>query len=112
MTKVTQGMGGTLPEKPSSVIRYRGEYFISGTERHIYNYKDNTKKKNNWNNNDQAQEFQDTDKKVIVVVCDDSGYAATPYCPNATEKILSDNAPQANYFCPVHNPDKEVYPTQ
>ena len=114
MTKVTKGKSGSLPSIPSSVIRYRGEYFVDGTQRNVYTYKDVEKEKKNNQNNQPGQDAATSgdDKKVIVVVCDQSGYAATPYCPNATEKILNNSAPQANYFCPVHNPDKEVYPTR
>lgn len=121
MTKVNNGHKGSMPSPPPSVIRYRGEYYVNGTQRRLYNNnsQEKTKKKytddstsssdqnSSQNNNGQHQSGND----VIVVVCDNSGYAATPYCPYASEKIIDTNSPQANYFCPVHNPDKQVYPT-
>ena len=116
MTKVNNGQKGSMPSPPPSVIRYRGEYYINGTQRRLYDnsYRENTNKKSiddPYSDDSNSTEKQQNGNNVIVVVCDNSGYAATPYCPYATEKVLDESAPQANYFCPVHNPDKSVYPT-
>lgn len=112
MNRVTAGMSGELPEIPSSVIKFKGEYFVNGTQKRVYTYDKKKKKYILYEDGKNTMEESPNTKQVMVVVCDESGYAATPYCPNASEKILKDNAPQANYFCPLHNPDKEVYPVR
>lgn len=77
------------------------------------------------------------DSHVIVRVCADTGYLATPYCMNIVDKVAvirpggmswekivaeygfrglnRDSEPDAKYdapeyYCPIHNPDKAAYP--
>ena len=115
MTSVNGGRSNQLPERPESVIRFKGEYYIDGTQRRLYN-NNIFRMMPEERDDDQKQVTKSPDREtndpedVIVVVCDRSGFAATPYCPNSSEKILDDGAPQANYFCPVHNPDRSTYP--
>lgn len=67
------------------------------------------------------------DVHVSVTICADSGYLATPYCPNQQTKVLvnrpegavttygeftvSDIAYEApDHYCNLHNPDSSSYP--
>ena len=67
------------------------------------------------------------DIHVSVRICSDSGYLATPYCPNVETKVLI-NRPEGSvttygdmtvgdiayeapdYYCNLHNPDPSSYP--
>lgn len=53
---------------------------------------------------------------VTKDVCFDSGYLATPYCPNHGEKAFVNKSSSSGsapiYYCPLHNPDIEKYPVK
>jgi len=93
---------GRLPSSLSALDprgTVRNEYFIRGTEPTTT---DNV--------------------HVAVNVCSDSGYLATPYCPNNVSKVfvkrpytvdpnVGDYAyEQPSYYCNLHNPDVMQYP--
>ena len=94
---------GKLPTSEST-YDYRGtvrnEYFISGT---------------------QPTEYDDV--HTYVLVCNDSGYLATPACSNTSWKFGVRRPYLVNpsvgdidyevphYYCPYHNPDASKYPT-
>ncbi|MBO4725277.1 MAG: hypothetical protein J5622_02110, partial [Firmicutes bacterium] len=78
----------------------RSEYFVAGTQPTTYD-----------------------DVHTYVQVCSDSGYLATPYCPNTSWKFGVKRPYLVNpavgdieyevphYYCPIHNPDPSKYPT-
>lgn len=94
---------GLLPTAEST-YDYRGtvrnEYFISGT---------------------QPTEYDNV--HTYVLVCNDSGYLATPSCSNTSWKFGVKRPYLVNpavgdidyevphYYCPYHNPDPSKYPT-
>ncbi len=123
MKRVHEGMeSGSFPSAPSNVISVaidtksgrlpselsaldprgntvRNEYFIKGTEPTTT---DNV--------------------HVAVNICSDSGYLATPYCPNTVSKVfvkrpytvdphVADIAYELpSYYCNLHNPNAAQYP--
>ena len=56
--------------------------------------------------------------EVSVTVCSESGYLATPNCPDtytktgyATETPVDEEGNELpHYYCNLHNPDAETYP--
>ncbi len=124
MKRVHEGMeSGSFPSAPSNVISVaidtksgrlpselsaldprgntvRNEYFIKGTEPTTT---DNV--------------------HVAVNICSDSGYLATPYCPNTVSKVfvkrpytvdphVADIAYELpSYYCNLHNPNAAQYPS-
>ncbi len=96
-------MSGRLPSDLSALdprgSTVRNEYFIKGTE-----------------------PVTTDNVHVAVDICSDSGYLATPYCPNAVTKVfvkrpypadpsVGDIAyEQPSYYCNLHNPNPAVYP--
>ena len=110
MQEAASGSSGAFPSQPSSVMYAAKEYYIRGTER-----KDDIKKYNEeLEKKEQQKKKEEIEKKggkaVIVKVCEETGYAATPSCPKQKDDVLDSKAPQANYFCSKHNPDKTKYP--
>lgn len=84
---------------PSNVIRYNGEYFVSGTQSNI-----------------SMPKLTET-----VEVCAESGELPTPDCTDIEEKTFSvsagkDDAAKAlknklpKYYCHIHNSDTGKYP--
>jgi penicillin-binding protein 1A len=59
---------------------------------------------------------------VAINVCSDSGYLATPYCPNAVSKVFVKRPytvdphvgdygyEQPSYYCNLHNPNPALFP--
>lgn len=90
MAKATKGMNEELPEQPSSVIKKFREFYINGTQSSFF-----------------FRWYERPKKKVSVVICPTSGFAATPKCPVKKSKVLVDGVPQTKYFCPIHNPNKK-----
>ncbi|HVI41939.1 MAG TPA: penicillin-binding transpeptidase domain-containing protein, partial [Anaerovoracaceae bacterium] len=86
-----------LDPRPGGTVR--NEYFIKGTEPTTT---DNV--------------------HVAVTICSDSGYLATPYCPNTVSKVFVKRPytvdpnvgdysyEQPSYYCNLHNPDISQYP--
>lgn len=85
---------------PSNVIRYNGEYFISGTQSKISMPK----------------------LSKSIEVCAESGELPTPDCPEVTEKKFSVSAGKKDaekalegklpkYYCHIHNSNPGKYPT-
>ena len=122
MKRVHEGIApGSFPSAPSDVISVaidtksgrlpselsaldprstvKNEYFIKGTEPTTT---DNV--------------------HVAVNICSDSGYLATPYCPNTVSKVFVKRPytadpnvgdysyEQPSYYCNLHNPDVAKYP--
>ena len=114
MTNVTKGDSGAFPSKPSSVMYAAKEYYVRGTERkeEIRKYEEELKKKKEKEEqNKKIKEIEKAGGKAVIVnVCAHSGYAATPSCKNVKQEVLDSKDPKANFFCPVHNPDKKKYP--
>ena len=95
-------ISGRLPSELSALDdrgTVRNEYFIKGTEP------------------------KTTDNiHVMTTICADSGYLATPYCPNAIKKVMVKRPypvnphvadygyEQPQYYCNLHNPDPATYP--
>lgn len=84
---------------PSNVIRYNGEYFISGTQSKISMPK----------------------LSKSVNICAETGELATPDCPEVTQKKFSVDAGTKDaekalenklpkYYCHIHNSDTNTYP--
>ena len=95
-------MSGRLPSELSALDprgTVRNEYFIKGTEPTTT---DNV--------------------HVSVDICSDSGYLATPYCPNVVSKVFVKRPytadpnvadidfEQPSYYCNLHNPNAALYP--
>ncbi|MEA4922614.1 MAG: transglycosylase domain-containing protein [Eubacteriaceae bacterium] len=95
MTAATAGETGSFSSKPSSVIRWGGEYYIDGTQKAASSASD---------------EKASTTQQVSVETCSSSGYIATPWCKDRTEKIMDSGDEHALYYCPVHNQDPDKYP--
>lgn len=84
---------------PSNVIRYNGEYFVSGTQSKI-----------------SMPKLSET-----VEVCAETGELATPDCPETKEKKFSVTAGKdaekdlkgklPKYYCHIHNSDPSKYKT-
>ena len=69
------------------------------------------KKKEKEEQNKKIKEIEKAGGKAVIVnVCAHSGYAATPACKDVKQEVLDSKDPKANFFCPVHNPDKKKYP--
>ena len=84
---------------PSNVIRYNGEYFISGTQSKI-----------------SIPKLTET-----AEICAETGELATPDCPDVIEKTFSVSADKKNpekalknklpkYYCHIHNSNHNRYP--
>ena len=84
---------------PSNVIRYNGEYFISGTQSKISMPK----------------------LSKSVEICTETGELATPDCPDVKEKKFSVSAGTKDaekalegklpkYYCHIHNSNQKKYP--
>lgn len=119
MSQVKNAQGGSYSAMPSNVVQVtidtksgllatedsgshvRKEYFTSGTQP---------------TESDNVHQTAD--------VCSDSGYLATPSCPNITSKsgIMRPYIPSSSvgdikqelphYYCNIHNPDPDSYPTE
>ena len=83
---------GQLPT--ASTEKTRTEYFTDGT-----------------------QPTKGAVKEIKAKICIDSGYLATPDCPNTTkikyyegEATDEDGNPVPQYYCNMHNTDTEAYP--
>lgn len=90
MGQIPNASKGSYKSMPSDVTRVNGEYYITGTY--------------------SAVSYADTTKKATI--CTDSGYLATPSCPNTETKTYDtskgENPP--TYYCYKHNPDPDKYP--
>lgn len=119
MGQVENAKGGSYAERPSNVVQVkidtksgllatessgshvRSEYFTSGT-----------------------QPTEEDNVHKTVDVCAASGYLATPSCPDITSKsgIMRPYIPSSkvgdiknelpHYYCNLHNPDPDSYPTE
>ena len=119
MSQVEGAQGGSYSERPSNVVQVkidtksgmlateasgsnvRNEYFTQGT---------------------QPTE-EDTMHKTVDI-CADSGYLATPSCPNVTSKsgimrpyvpsdsVRDKSSELPHYYCNLHNPDPDTYPAE
>ena len=119
MRQVENALGGSYSERPSNVVQVkidtksgllatdesgsdvRNEYFTSGTE----------------------PTEEDTVHKTVEV-CAESGYLATPSCPEVKSKsgIMRPYEPSKSvgdikrelphYYCNLHNPDPDTYPAE
>ena len=114
ISQVDKAKGGTYSKRPSNVVtatidmktgqlatpetkKKRTEYFTKGTQP--------TK--------------ASTVSEVTVTICSESGYLATPDCPDTYEVsgykedgIVKDEDGNElpHYYCNLHNPDAETYP--
>ncbi|MBR3786412.1 MAG: transglycosylase domain-containing protein, partial [Firmicutes bacterium] len=93
MDQIDGAKKGSYPGAPSNVVYSGGEYYISGTKGGVPKKKDLEKK---------------------LTVCEDTGYLATPNCPD-TEKKKFLNYGDAKkkipkVYCHKHNPDPGKYP--
>lgn len=88
----------SFPSAPSNVIRYNGEYFISGTQSKI-----------------SMPKISKT-----VEICTETGELATPDCPDVKDKKFSVNADTEDaekalkkklpkYYCHIHNSNTDKY---
>ena len=112
ISQVDNAKGGTYSKRPSDVVtatidtktgqlatsstkKKRTEYFTKGT-----------------------QPMKAAVSEVSVTVCSESGYLATPNCPDtytktgyATETPVDEEGNELpHYYCNLHNPDAETYP--
>ena len=90
MNQVPNCKKGSYKSIPSDVTRVNGEYYITGTY--------------------SAVSYRNTTKTATI--CTDTGYLATPSCPN-TEKKTYDTSKGENppkYYCYKHNSDPDKYP--
>lgn len=112
ISQVDNAKGGTYSKRPSDVVtatidtktgqlatsstkKKRTEYFTKGT-----------------------QPTKAAVSEVSVTVCSESGYLATPNCPDtytktgyATETPVDEEGNELpHYYCNLHNPDAETYP--
>jgi len=85
---------GSFFKKPSSVIKYKGEYFVDGTQK--------------------GAVIKPVAGKgeVVVKVCTETGFLATPWCKSTEEVALKKDEPKANYYCTKHNKDTDKYKTE
>lgn len=113
ISQVNNAKGGTYSKRPSNVVtatidtktgqlvtpstkKKRTEYFTKGT-----------------------QPKKAAISEVSVTLCSESGYLATPDCPDtyvktgyATEPPVDEEGNELpHYYCNLHNPDAETYPT-
>ena len=98
MRQVDRAYEGSRMDMPSNVVVVNGEYYIQGTQGGIKTKDDLTEKK---------------------LICKDSGYLATPICPNTEEKEFltygqeeGEDGPDAipKFYCNKHNHDVATYP--
>lgn len=112
ISQVNNAKGGTYSKRPSNVVtatidtktgqlvtpstkKKRTEYFTKGT-----------------------QPKKAAISEVSVTLCSESGYLATPDCPDtyvktgyATEPPVDEEGNELpHYYCNLHNPDAETYP--
>ena len=92
MSQIDGAKEGSYPGAPSNVVYSGGEYYISGT-------KGGVPKKD------------DIEKKLKI--CEDTGYLATPSCPNTKEKKFLNYGDAKKKvpkdYCHKHNSDPEKY---
>jgi Membrane carboxypeptidase/penicillin-binding protein len=93
MNQIPNCKQGSYKSAPSTVISSGGEYYINGT---------------------QGGDHSVKDTETTVTICKDTGFLATPDCPNVEEKTYStygdDSSSIPQYYCNVHNPDVNKYP--
>jgi hypothetical protein len=82
---------GEYPEMPDNVVESRvngmTDYFIEGTKPAYV-----------------------ASGRTEVEICSDSGYRATPWCPNTKDKSYSSNGGAPRYYCNIHNSKPGKYP--
>lgn len=92
MHDVCAGMKGSFPSRPSDVIQSNvsgtNEYYINGTQEGVVAMP----------------------KQVLVVVCTESGYKATPWCTSTKTITTTSTDVFAKYYCNLHNLDPTKYP--
>ncbi len=89
MNQIPEAKSGSYSSAPSNVVSVDGEYYIDGTQTGLVDISD----------------LED----VEVDICEDTGYLATPNCPNVvTEEMMGVDAPE--YYCYMHNTNTEKYP--
>lgn len=114
IAQIDNAKGGSYSKRPSNVVsavidtktgqlateessKTRKEYFTDGT-----------------------QPVRAAVPDISVSICSESGYLATPYCPNIYSKsgysgetnIDEDGNELPSYYCNVHNNDATVYPIE
>lgn len=114
IAQIDNAKGGSYSKRPSNVVsalidtktgqlateessKTRKEYFTDGT-----------------------QPVRASVPDISVSICSESGYLATPYCPNIYSKsgysgesyIDEDGNELPSYYCNVHNNDATVYPIE
>lgn len=93
MNQIPKAKKGSYKGAPSNVVRSGSEYYINGTQTGLVSKEG------------LSQE---------VTICKDSGYLATPDCPNQEKKTYityGDNAEKPpQYYCNQHNSDPIKYP--
>ena len=91
MRDVCAGMDGSFPGRPSNVIQSdvsgTNEYYISGTQEGVALMPE----------------------KVTIMICTESGYKATPWCPKTKAVKTTSDELIATYFCHLHNIDPVTY---
>ncbi len=96
MDQIEGAKQGSYKSMPSNVIYSGGEYYISGTQGGV----------------GSIEELEEE-----VTICTDTGYLATPDCPN-TKKVSyldwgnedEEDGEIPEYYCYMHNTDPEKYP--
>ncbi|SFE39231.1 penicillin-binding protein 1A [Peptostreptococcaceae bacterium pGA-8] len=94
MNQIPKALQGSYPSAPSNVTSVNGEYYIVGTEKNLGKYSGKLKK---------------------VMICEDTGFLATPDCPNQIEKEFDEDDEEEakkipTYYCHKHNPDPKQFP--
>ena len=92
MNQIDGAKQGSYKSMPSNVISSGGEYYIAGTQGGVGSIKDLEKK---------------------VAICKETGYLATPDCPDTEKKGYfdfgnDDDIPR--FYCHKHNANPEKYP--
>ncbi|MDY6038467.1 MAG: transglycosylase domain-containing protein [Eubacterium sp.] len=92
MRNIENAYGGSRAAAPSNVISYNGEYFISGTQSGVKSLSDIKSKE--------------------VLICEESGYLATPDCKHTKKKVIDiySDEEEPKYYCHIHNSNPEKYP--
>jgi penicillin-binding protein 1A len=92
MHDVCAGMKGSFPGRPSDVIQSNvsgtNEYYINGTQEGVATLP----------------------KEVTIEVCTETGYKATPWCPDIKTITTTSDDVHAQYFCNQHNINPTKYP--
>ncbi len=111
MAQVNGARGGSYSSRPSNVVSVKvdaetGQLPTDSTEKTRTEYF-----------TDGTQPTKGAVKQIKSKICIDSGYLATPDCPNTTkikyyegEATDEDGNPVPLYYCNMHNVDTETYP--